>query len=395
MAPADVVIALCWARIQQYLDVLSLVSVSKSCHPLRDLVVDATTGKIKASVVKINNEIDVDDEGNIDVESPSARIFQYVPRLLNSIHFPSLAKLKVGFPPNITTFGINNDDDDDGRQQRQQRIVDENAFPEAFPLFAIEVERAIHLEELEINVNSLIVHEEAGALQSSFEILRDNLAFLTRRTRKLKRLTLVNELTLDANEDGAYHHSRYSSAFLASMVPVIRACLLSLEDVTVLCGDVPACRDYPNAGKDFFEAVLSLQKLKTLEVRIQSFHGPLLNDFVDAARSIQTTLGKFPSESLECVNFPVRFLRAGGGGQQLRYPRPSIAPFLSLCRDARYLREFFVCEYSFHGQVLRSNIHEIHLLLTHTIIFCITLLFHSQGFPKNAGIPLALLHWVI
>jgi len=339
MAPVDV-IALCWARIQQYLDVISLVSVSKSCHPLRDLVVDAATGKIKASVVKINSTIDVDNEGNINMESPSARIFQYVPRLLNSIHFPSLTKLKIGFPPNISTCRNNNDG-----QQQQQRIVDETAFPEAFPIFAIEIENAIHLEELEINVNSLITHEEAGALQSSFEILRDNLAFLTRRTRKLKRLTLVNELTFDTNEDGsgggAYYNSRYSSAFLAAMVPVIRACLLSLEDVTVLCGDAPACRDYPNAGKDFFAAVLSLQKLKTLKVRIQAFYGPLLNDFVDAARSIQMTLGKFPSESLECVNFPVRFLQVGEG-QQLPYPRPSIAPFLSLCRDARNLREFLV-----------------------------------------------------
>lgn len=318
MAPVEA-IAQCWARIDPYLDVLSLISVSKSCHHLRDLVVDDATGKIKASVVLVNNVLEVDSEGNIDWESPSARIRHYVPMLINAIHFPSLTKLKIGFPPNVSVWN-------------GQPVVDETAFPEAFPMFAIEAENATNIEELEINVNTLIVHEEGGMLQSTFEILRDNLAFVIKRTRKLKRLTIINEVTF---EHGAY--SKYSSAFLAAMVPVIQACLLSVEEVTVLCGDIPSCRDYPNAGRDFFKAILSLQKLKTLKVQIQSFYGPLLNDFVDAAHSIQTTLGRFPSESLEYINIPVRFLQIEEG-QQPPHPRPSISSFLSLCCNARALR---------------------------------------------------------
>ncbi len=87
MAPVDA-ITLCWARIQQYVDVISLISVSKLGHPLHDLVIDAATGKIKASIFRISSTIDVDSKGNVDMNSPSAQITQYTPWVINSLHFP-------------------------------------------------------------------------------------------------------------------------------------------------------------------------------------------------------------------------------------------------------------------------------------------------------------------
>ncbi len=102
MAPVDV-IALCQARIQQYVDVISLISVSKSGHPLHSLVIDAATSKIKASIVQMRSTIDVDSKGNVDMNSPSARIAQYAPWVINSLHFPSLTKLCIKFPPNAST----------------------------------------------------------------------------------------------------------------------------------------------------------------------------------------------------------------------------------------------------------------------------------------------------
>lgn len=176
------------------------------------------------------------------------------------------------------------------------------------------------LEELCITVNSLIVHEKDGALQSSFEILGENLATCIRRTRKLRKLKICNENML---EDGK---SKFSAAFLAAMIPVIQAGLLSLEEVSIACGDEPSCTDFPNVGRDFFKAVLNLQNLRKLEVRIRSF-GPLLKDFLDNATSVNNMLGRFPSESLEDVVFMVQPYQEGDS------LRPSVLPLLSLCRN--------------------------------------------------------------
>lgn len=46
-----------WTAIEPYVDVVSLISVSKSCHPLRNLVVDAESGNIKSSSVTIKNTL--------------------------------------------------------------------------------------------------------------------------------------------------------------------------------------------------------------------------------------------------------------------------------------------------------------------------------------------------
>ena len=182
------------------------------------------------------------------------------------------------------------------------------------------------MEELCITVNSLIEHEEDGALQSSFEILGENLATCIRRTRKLRKLKICNEKLL---EDGK---SKFSAAFLAAMIPAIQAGLLSLEEVSIACGDEPSCTDFPNVGKDFFNAVLSLQNLRKLEVQIRSFHGPLLKDFLDYSTSINNMLGRFPSESLEDVAFMVTPFQEGDS------VKPSVLPLLSLCRNTPTLR---------------------------------------------------------
>mmetsp|Transcript_23997 Transcript_23997/g.57937 ORF Transcript_23997/g.57937 Transcript_23997/m.57937 type:complete len:430 (+) Transcript_23997:86-1375(+) len=322
-APVSV-ISHCWATIEPYIDVVSLISLSKLCHPLRNLVVDAATGKIKSSVIKVNEALKVDDEGRI-----AETIRDYVPRLINTVHFPSLIQLHIAFPSSVQLWN--------GEQLVEHFPMPSSAagnhiFPAAFPMFAIQIENAINVEDLEVNVSTLIVHEEGGALQATYEILRDNLARCIRRTRKLKRLAFANTAIF---EQGAY--SLFSSAFLSAMVPAIKMGLRSLEEVSIDCGDIPSCTDYPKSSKEFFEAILGLQNLKKLRVQILSAHGPLLNDFVDASQSVLDTLGTFPSASLEYVDLAFHNVAIISEGQQPTSPRPSISPFLLLCHKAQAL----------------------------------------------------------
>ena len=54
------VIEHCWTKIEPYLDIISLISVSKSCSKLRQPVVDDDSGKIKASILIVPYILDED-----------------------------------------------------------------------------------------------------------------------------------------------------------------------------------------------------------------------------------------------------------------------------------------------------------------------------------------------
>ncbi|KAL9183225.1 hypothetical protein ACHAXT_005012 [Thalassiosira profunda] len=307
--PLEVITSPLWV-FEPYLDVLSLVSLSKTCRPLRAVAVDAATGKIKSTEVVVRNHIRNRD-GDIDWTLPEA-MPHYVPRLVNAAHFPAIRRLVLGFPENVT------------RWKGELAVVPE-ASPAAFPMFAIQADKLRNLEELTIMVDALIPHEAGGALMSSYKIMGDNLAKAVRHSRKLKKLWILNRSAHDPAD------SHYSPGFLQAMVPVLEAGLLTLEDVTVFCGDYPSTLDYPSAGVDFFEAVLRLQNLKRLRVQIESHYGPLLGEFTRASRNVLGTLGRCPSaDSLEFLDVRVRFQEWGGAPTA---HRPPIAPFLSLFGD--------------------------------------------------------------
>ena len=84
------VIEHCWTRIEPYIDLISLISVSKSCRKLRQLVVDEDSGEIKASILTLPDELDED--------CPYGPISEHGPRLLNLVHFPSIVELDIRFP---------------------------------------------------------------------------------------------------------------------------------------------------------------------------------------------------------------------------------------------------------------------------------------------------------
>ena len=110
------VIEHCWTRIEQYIDLISLISVSKSCRKLRQLVVDEDSGEIKASILTLPDELDED--------CPYGPISEHGPRLLNLVHFPSIVELDIRFPS--IPYAI----------RHGHEAVNENDFPLALPILA-------------------------------------------------------------------------------------------------------------------------------------------------------------------------------------------------------------------------------------------------------------------
>eukprot|EP00585_Thalassiosira_rotula_P005054 CAMPEP_0196153848 /NCGR_PEP_ID=MMETSP0910-20130528/37917_1 /TAXON_ID=49265 /ORGANISM="Thalassiosira rotula, Strain GSO102" /LENGTH=428 /DNA_ID=CAMNT_0041417753 /DNA_START=119 /DNA_END=1402 /DNA_ORIENTATION=- len=346
----------CWPTIEQYMDVESLVSASKSCHTLHSLIIHATTGKIKASVVKIDTWpacIDAYNKEQINWLSAPARIRHYAPSVINAIHFPSLVRMRIGFPPDRTTWN------------GEERLT-ENAHVVALPMLARKLNDAIRLEELVIDIQSLIKYETRllgeGEIRhpNLYSILGENLARSIGRSCSFKRLTILNEGMLEV--DGI--QSKFSSAFLAAMIPVLRAGINSLEEVTILCGAVPLSKDHhPDAGTKFFTALFSLRRLKTLRIQLKSIHGPLLNALVDAS----TASGTFSSRYLEEISIMVPRSIAEDG-RPLCSRTTSIAPFLRTCRNASSLRRCVVyvpfwdeesvraMKYLFHGKPLLNEL---------------------------------------
>jgi len=274
------VIEHCWTRIEPYLDIISLISVSKSCNKLRQLVIDGGSGKLKASILEVPPYLKDD--------CPYGPISEHGPRLLNLVHFPSLKRLNISFPE-LTT------------RRSSTRISDENNYPLAFPLFASLVENAYNLEYLSIDVGNVIVYEDGGRPQLTYNILKSNLI----HCKKLKRLVI-------SNGGGPFtEFGKYSPTFFAAMVPVIQAGILSLESVNLECGGEPISSDYPDALYDFFMAVFSLQNLKGLAVMsIPTISGDnegleVMKSLLNASRSIEETLGGIPSKSLRGVRLMI------------------------------------------------------------------------------------------
>ena len=104
------VIQECWTGIEPYIDLISLISVSKSCNKLRQLVLDEDSGKLKASILKVPSRL---EDG-----CPYGPISEHSLRLLNLVHFPSIKKLNISFPIQNSTR------------------MNENNYPLAFSIFA-------------------------------------------------------------------------------------------------------------------------------------------------------------------------------------------------------------------------------------------------------------------
>eukprot|EP00578_Thalassiosira_sp_NH16_P020953 CAMPEP_0181086562 /NCGR_PEP_ID=MMETSP1071-20121207/5813_1 /TAXON_ID=35127 /ORGANISM="Thalassiosira sp., Strain NH16" /LENGTH=439 /DNA_ID=CAMNT_0023168407 /DNA_START=16 /DNA_END=1335 /DNA_ORIENTATION=- len=324
------VISESWPSIEPFLDVESLISASESSRSLRDLAADPATGKLKASVVKVDcfqRAHEAYNDGLNNWKSAPIRIPNYVPRLLNALHFPALRRLHMGFPRNRTEWN------------GAEGLVD-GAHSSTLPILADKVGAASNLEELVLHVNSLLPYEEGGGLRGSLDMLGENLAgaLLARNNKStppscgLRKLQIFNEELLG---DGL--HSKFSSDFLAAMVPVLRAGVGSLEHVLALCGDMPSSNDRLDSCKNFFSAILHLRRLKKLQLQLKSIHSPLLNDLIDAS----TTLTSFPSDCIEELSVMAFRPRSQEPQNPIHFSHSkSIYPFLSLLYSVTTLETF-------------------------------------------------------
>lgn len=149
---AGEILRLAWPSIEPFLDVPALVALSRVSENWsakkeprhqgnifqvirdvdRDLVVDHTTGKIKKTVMKVHDDLGRNNEGYLDITSISNRVDDYVPHLLQSLHFPSLVCLDIGFPPSVTTWD-------------NVRVF---GFPMAFTMFAMYADRLTNVSEV-------------------------------------------------------------------------------------------------------------------------------------------------------------------------------------------------------------------------------------------------------
>lgn len=145
----------CWASIEPYVDLVSLISVSNSCNKLRQLVVDDDSGEIKTSSLIVPSTLD---------NCPYGPISEHGPRLLNMVHFPSLVKLDINFP----------------------------AHPLALPTLARKLEDANNLEIFRIDVDNVIDFEDGGRPQVAYNILKNNLIQCIKQTNKLRHLKISN-----------------------------------------------------------------------------------------------------------------------------------------------------------------------------------------------------------
>ena len=271
------VIEHCWATIEPYIDLISLISVSKSCNKLRQLVVDDNSGKIKASILKVPYDLDED--------CPYGPISEHGPRLLNIVHFPSLVKLDISFPSIHYSL-------------RTSGAVNENDFPLALPILARKLEDASNLEVFKIDVTDLILYEDGGRPQVAYNILKNNLI----HKKKLRTIII-------SNSGGAgVVACQYSTPFLDAMVPVIQECTSCLEEIRLFCGGAPSSSNYPNAMLDFFEAALSLPNLKQFHINTMVFreYAPLLNSFMGACQSIQNSRGWIASNVLKGIGILIK-----------------------------------------------------------------------------------------
>ena len=294
----------CWADIEPYLDLVSLISVSKSCHTLRDLVVHNETGKIMKSNLIVPSSVELGHPYR-------ARIREYGPLLLNTIHFPSLIKLDINFPS----------------QRLEEVLFGDDSLPPVVHIFASLSADLYNVEELKIDMGSLTDYEEEPV--STYEIIANN---LVRSTKKLKKLHI--------NYGGVAR--KYSNDFLDIMLPVIEECQ-SLEEVTMWGGGNPSSPGiYPNAEHVFFEAILSLPNLKRLD--IGAWHLGELNQpfssLLDASRSIDNTWGRFPTTSLESI----RLILIPFNIDQSPVALLSLDPLLSLISKSNvYIKKLLLC----------------------------------------------------
>jgi len=248
-----------WQTLEPFLTLEDTIASSKTCKTLHDTIIDADTRKVKVSRFTMLNTR----------RKTKSEIEQYLPRVMNSIHFPSLQNIR--YPPTIvrdTSIGSVNQVFDDEITE----IIDVCSIVTCFPMFVAYLSQARNLESFTFDANCMMSSlYDNQSLRNMFSIFSTNLG----SCYKLKELRVRNSGDVESDEDevsGAY----FSVELLAALVPVIyrrRDCLEVLM-IDIIGLPIPTSDSYPSelekvqVAHDFFRVVLKTTKVKdfTLEL---------------------------------------------------------------------------------------------------------------------------------
>lgn len=337
--------------IRDYLDVESTIYLSQTCTTLHNLLTEdygTQYPKVKQSYFTFGDvSLWRDDKGHRlpDLSSNGAKVARSTPmislstKFLTRVHFPSLKRIEFRLAP--TRLFMNSDEE----------------LKSAFIHLAMGLDEASELEEFYIDCGHLMKCESFFS-NMLYEIFAKNLA----KCKKLKRIKIFNHWK---GQDGA---SYYSVGFLHSLIPMIEARVLTLEEVTLLIGNLPIVppksRAYRNAAADIFKALFKLQGMQELNLQLNLSSSPLLNLFIQAAESTVNTLGKIPCEDVirKFMVTCVLYKKPATGPSPLP-PLLSLSSCMALLKNSRKLHAFVIrippacwdttCEKEFKG--LLSN----------------------------------------
>ena len=262
--PPSVVVAIenCFAVLERYTDIESVVALSQTCRALHDMIIDETTRKVKISHFEVQNF--PIPHNPTDQEPPDsliknwctapARIPHYLTRALNSIHFPSLRHLHLDFP--LT-------------RRRNLHVIEDVCYA-SFPIFVTNLGYACNLEYLHFDARRLMNTERMGHMEAIYEMLSINLQSCT----KLRELS-VNNVGVDRNGS-----CLWSVVLLQALVPTILKRKDELTSMKIHLSGTASDPVYEqhllhrgiDVTFDFFSAMLSLSCVEVTEIEFSLDH---------------------------------------------------------------------------------------------------------------------------
>ena len=229
-----------WQSIEPFLFLEDTISTAQTCKTLHELVIDLDTGKVKVSHFTAIRDYD--------------NYAHHLPLALNSIHYPSLKRLK--YPPRHSRGNI--------RWLRENKRKEATAAIQfCFPIFVVNLSHAQNLECLVLEPRISIVQTEYDGQPTKWilDLLSRNLA----KCHKLK------ELDVSDNWQDRGDSIRYSSSLMQALTQTIIKRNNDLERLTLKFEGLPTDiahseRNDHQVANEFFTAVLSARKLISLVI---------------------------------------------------------------------------------------------------------------------------------
>lgn len=312
------------SSIEKYLDLQSTITLAATCKCLRSHLVHE--GKIKASHFETGSQHDMlirVHTGEHNWLTAPGRIFNYMPKALNTIYFPSLKRLALSFPDSVAIYN-------------EHPISIPNGYMSSWPMLSFLIADAHKLEELLVDSSALIKPErDTCGMEGTYKMFGQNLSKCT----KLRSLVLHNVFSPAENPSASVH----SAALLRHLTPVVEKRVDRLEDITLFIGgESIEDQRWDGAHRDFFVSVLTLEKLRHLNVHITATKdNTVLCEFLEACTIVSRSNGmRLRSSSLGFVQLVYEEIPQPDDDDLAEDELTNIEPFLRLLGESSELNVF-------------------------------------------------------